>query len=130
MSKDGKSGTMSFFGNLIWIILGGIEFWFAWVITGLLWCVTIVGIPIGKQCFKMAKLTLAPFGKEVVPTKSTTKTLVNIIWLLITGLWYALGYVIIALLYFITIIGIPFGKQYLKMAKLALMPFGAEIVKK
>jgi len=116
-------------GNILWFIFGG--FWSALIffIIGLLWCVTIIGIPVGLQAFKAAKLTLAPFGKEVVYGGGAGKLLLNILWIILGGLVCAINCVIWGLLMFVTIIGIPFGIQYFKLAKLALMPFGATIQK-
>ena len=92
---------------------------------GLLWCITIVGIPIGTQCFKFASLAFFPFGKEVEYGGGTWSVLANILWLLISGIPLAVSAAINGILLCCTIIGIPFGIQCFKIAKLALMPFGA-----
>lgn len=115
-------------GNIIWIILGGLELAISWALVGLLLCVTIVGIPLGIQCFKMAGLTLTPFGKTVVYGGGVGSTLANIVWVVFVGWWMALGYVLAGLANCITIIGIPFGIQSFKMAALALWPFGAQVM--
>lgn len=119
---------MSCLGNLIWFLVGGVWQGLSWLLAGLLWCITIVGIPIGLQCFKFASLAFFPFGKEVRYGGGAFSTIVNIIWLLMSGIPLAIMAVLDGLLLCITIIGIPFGLQCFKMAKLALMPFGAEIV--
>lgn len=119
---------MKFLGNLIWLIFGGLTGAISWFLAGCLWCVTIVGIPVGLQCFKIAGLTLWPFGKQVVYSNSSMSLLVNIIWLIVSGLPLAIGHFISGLLLCITIIGIPFGRQSFKLAQLALMPFGARVV--
>lgn len=119
---------MSCLGNIIWFIFGGLAGAISWFLAGCLWCITIIGIPIGLQCFKFASLSLAPFGKEVVYGGGGVSFLVNILWLIISGIPLALAHFISACLLTITIIGIPFAKQSLKLAKLALMPFGASIV--
>ncbi|MDO4155905.1 MAG: YccF domain-containing protein [Oscillospiraceae bacterium] len=119
---------MSCLGNLIWFLVGGLWQGLSWLLAGLLWCITIVGIPIGLQCFKFASLAFFPFGKEVRYGGGAVSTIVNIIWLLISGIPLAIAAVLDGLLLCITIIGIPFGLQCFKMAKLALMPFGAEVV--
>ena len=119
---------MSCLGNLIWFLVGGVWQGLSWLLAGLLWCITIVGIPIGLQCFKFASLAFFPFGKEVRYGGGAVSTIVNIIWLLISGIPLAIKAVLDGLLLCVTIIGIPFGLQCFKMAKLALMPFGAEIV--
>ena len=118
---------MSFIGNLIWIIFGGLLFWLEWVAAGILCCITIIGIPLGKQCFKFAKLSLCPFGKEVKFGGGAVSLLANIIWLAACGLPMAITNGAVGLVYCITIIGIPFGKQCFKLAKLSLMPIGASV---
>lgn len=119
---------MRWIGNVLWFIFGGMFSGLSWLLAGLLWCVTIVGIPIGKQCFKLAKLSFSPFGKEVNYNGGAISTLVNIIWIIFSGLPMALENAMFGALWCITIIGIPFGKQFFKLAKLSLMPFGAEVV--
>ncbi|MDT2596893.1 YccF domain-containing protein [Enterococcus dongliensis] len=119
---------MSCLGNFIWFIFGGLIGGLTWCAAGILWCITIIGIPIGLQCFKFAQLSFAPFGKDVVYHTTGMNLLVNIIWLIVSGIPLALGHLISAGLLAITIIGIPFAMQSLKLARLALMPFGAQIV--
>lgn len=119
---------MTFLGNLLWFLFGGLIGGLGWTLAGCLWCITIVGIPVGLQCFKFAGLAFFPFGKEIVYGGGTFSLLVNIIWLLLSGLELAIGYVVLGCLWCITIVGIPFGKQCFKLAKLALMPFGASVV--
>ncbi len=122
---------MSLIGNIIWFIFGGFFESLAWLISGILWTITIIGIPYGKQCFKMARIQLAPFGKTVEDTGTTTLGfLANIIWIIFFGWELALMNLISALIFTITIIGIPFAKQNIKLAKLSFMPFGKRIVKK
>lgn len=119
---------MNVLGNIIWFIFGGLVGAISWFLAGCIWCITIIGIPIGLQCFKFASLSLAPFGKDVVYRGGGVSLILNIIWLIVSGLPIAFGHLISALFLTITIIGIPFAAQSLKMARLALMPFGAEIV--
>ena len=119
---------MSFLGNILWFVFGGFFSGLAWLASGLLWCITIVGIPYGLQCFKFATLSFFPFGREVRYGGGVFSTLANIIWLIFFGIPMAFGNLVIGLLWCITIVGIPFGKQFFKIAKLALTPFGAEIV--
>ena len=121
---------MGFLGNILWFILGGFLSGLAWIIAGLLWCITIVGIPIGIQCFKLSGLSFFPFGKEVRNDGGTVSFIVNILWIIFSGLELAIGNLIIGCLLCITIVGIPFGLQFFKIAKLALMPFGAVVVRK
>ncbi len=121
---------MRIIGNILWFVFGGFASGLSWFFSGLLWCITVVGIPYGVQCFKFAKLSFFPFGKDIVYGGGAFSTLANIIWLIFFGLWMALGHVIIGALWCITIVGIPFGKQFFKLAKLSLTPFGAEIIYK
>ena len=120
-------GDMNTLGNILWLILGGLELAVAWAIIGIVLCITIVGIPLGIQAFKMAGLTLTPFGKSVVYGGGVGSLLANIIWVVLVGIWMAIGYVISGVLNCITVIGVPFGIQSFKMAKLALWPFGAQV---
>jgi len=121
---------MKTLGNILWFIFGGIASGLAWWISGLLWCITIVGIPYGKQCFKFASLSFFPFGKEVVPGGGAASTIANIIWLIFFGIWMALGNLFLGLCWCVTIVGIPFGKQFFKIARLSLTPFGSKIISK
>jgi uncharacterized membrane protein YccF (DUF307 family) len=121
-------GGMNTLGNILWLILGGLELAVAWAIIGIVLCITIVGIPLGIQAFKMAGLTLTPFGKSVVYGGGVGSLLANIIWVVLVGIWMAIGYVIAGVLNCITVIGVPFGIQSFKMAKLALWPFGAQVM--
>ena len=118
---------MGCLGNIIWIVCGGIWQALAWFLMGLLWCITIIGIPIGRQCFKFASLSLAPFGKDVEYGGGAPSLIANILWLLISGIPLAICAAVNGLVLCCTIIGIPFGLQCFKIAKLALMPFGAKI---
>lgn len=122
---------MSVLGNLLWIILGGgIIISFFYFLGGLLLCLTVVGIPFGVQLFKLAVLALFPFGREVDSTGSVSGCLplaMNIIWILVGGIEIAATHLVFAFLCAITIIGIPFAKQHLKLLQLAFVPFGAAI---
>lgn len=121
---------MTLLGNILWFVLGGFFSGLLWIFSGLLWCCTIIGIPIGMQCFKFAELSFFPFGKEIVFSNKTSSMIVNVIWLLFFGWEIALFHVALGCFYCVTIIGIPFGLQYFKLAYLALLPFGATIVAK
>ena len=118
---------MSSIGNILWFVFGRFFSGLGWLLAGILWCVTIVGIPIGLQCFKFAELSFMPFGKEVVYSGKAVSFLLNVLWLLISGFILAMGNFILGVLMCVTIIGIPFGKQFFKIAKLCLAPFGADI---
>ena len=112
---------MKLLGNILWFLCGGIIGGLAWIIAGCIWCVTIVGIPVGLQCFKFASLAFWPFGKEVVYGNGTFSFLVNLIWILFFGWGMALGNIVLGCMWCITIVGIPFGKQFFKMARLSFM---------
>ncbi len=120
---------MRLIGNILWIIFGGFLSALGWLIAGLLWCITIVGIPIGVQCFKLSSISFNPFGKEVKYEGGAVSFIVNVIWFLVSGMELALGNFILGCLLCITIVGIPFGKQFFKIAKLSLAPFGAVVVR-
>lgn len=117
---------MKTLGNIIWFLLIGLWEGIAWCILGVIWCITIIGIPFGLQAFKIAKLVVLPFGKNI-NTHFEKHPIANIIWLLFGGLELAFGFVIAGLICCITIIGIPFGKQCLKLATLSCVPFGANV---
>jgi len=119
---------MGCLGNVLWFIFCGLWQGLAWTVAGILWCITIVGIPIGMQCFKIASLVFFPFGKDVVYGGGAVSFIANVFWIIISGIPLALGAVLNGLLLCCTIIGIPFGMQCFKFAKLALMPFGTMVV--
>lgn len=124
---------MNTLGNLIWLIFGGLVTAVEYVILGLGLCLTIIGIPFGLQCFKLAVLTLLPFGKDVrnVPQPSgCITTFFNILWFFTGGIILGLTHLFFGVLLFITIIGIPFAKQHFKLMALSITPFGKEIVDK
>ena len=126
--------------NFLWFILGGVLMGLAWWLVGLLAFVTIVGIPWGKACFVIGQFTFFPFGKEAISRKELNQrddigtgglgVVGNIIWFIFAGLWLAIGHVASAIACFVTIIGIPFGIQHLKLAGIALAPIGKTIVTK
>lgn len=118
---------MNLIGNLIWIIFGGIFIFFQYIIGGLVLCLTIVGIPFGLQCFKFAVLGLAPFGVKIKHTGSATgclATVMNVIWLIFGGIGIVLTHLVFGVLFCLTIVGIPFGRQHFKLMNLAFSPFG------
>jgi len=101
-----------------------------YVLGGVVLCLTIVGIPFGFQCMKLSFLALVPFGKEVRHARASVgclSTAMNLIWILIGGIWIALTHVLFAILCAITVIGLPFAVQHMKLASLALAPFGKEV---
>lgn len=112
--------------NLLWLIFGGFLMAISYLFAGVLLCLTIIGIPFGKQCFKYAKLYLWPSGKKV-DLKFLSHPIINTIWLILFGWELFIGHIIVGLIYCISIIGIPFGLQWFKLAKLSLCPFGAKV---
>jgi uncharacterized membrane protein YccF (DUF307 family) len=128
----GGSGPLRVIGNILWFILAGLWMAIAYVIAGLIQFVTIIGIPFGIQSFKLAGYALWPFGRVVVQRADRDQALSclgNAVWIVLSGLWLALGHILTGLLLCITIIGIPFGVASFKLAGLALVPFGKMVVK-
>ncbi|WP_347989311.1 YccF domain-containing protein [Methylomonas sp. AM2-LC] len=131
---------MSEIGNFFWFILGGGFMGLAWWLSGFLAIITIYGIPWAKSCFVIGYFSFLPFGKEAINRKLLTEQddigtgslgkAGNLIWLIFAGIWLALGHVMFAAVCFISILGIPFGIQHLKLAGLALAPIGQTIVAK
>lgn len=125
---------MRLLGNLIWFIFGGLETGIAWWIAGLLAAITIIGIPFSIAAFRIGTFSFWPFGREIVdrPERDEALKLLillgNIVWILLGGIWLALAHLFFALLLAITIIGIPFAVQHLKLAQLSLTPYGKMIV--
>jgi uncharacterized membrane protein YccF (DUF307 family) len=116
--------------NILWIVLGGgLLLWLEYVLAGLVLCLTIVGLPFGLQCFKMAGLALLPFGKDIAvqPTGGGALRVVgNVLWCLLAGIWIFFTHLALAAGLAVTIIGLPFAVQHFKLALLALWPFGRE----
>jgi uncharacterized membrane protein YccF (DUF307 family) len=119
---------MSVLGNLLWFLLGGFIPCIIYLVAGLLLCITVIGIPFGVQCFKLAGLSAFPFGRDVEIGQFGAFGLIgNILWILLVGWELAITHIVLGLLFYITIIGIPFGRQHFKLARLAFVPFGATI---
>lgn len=120
---------MKLIGNVLWVLLGG--FWMAlgWLFCAVLLAITIIGLPFARQCLKMARFTLWPFGYTTIqsPDASSLGCLGNVLWF-IPGLFLAFGYAVSGVLLCVTIIGIPFGIQSFKFVPLALFPFGKEVI--
>lgn len=129
---------MRIIGNLFWFILGGFLMGLAWWLVGMIAMITIVGIPWAKACFVIGQFSFLPFGKKAIPrdevlTQKDIGTgalgvLGNVIWFILAGWWLAIGHLLSALACFITIIGIPFGLQHIKLAGVAVFPIGKTIV--
>lgn len=122
---------MNIFLNILWFLLGGWLVFLAYLLGALILCITIIGIPFGIQCFKLSVLGLAPFGTEIrerEPPSGVLAVIMNVIWILMPGLELALLHLALAAIFAITIIGLPFAAQHLKMTRLAILPFGFRVV--
>lgn len=121
---------MKFIGNILWLVLGGLLVALYYWLVGLLFCITIIGIPFGLQLIKLGSFALWPFGREIqsdVNDGGCLSILMNVIWILVGGVEIAMIHLAFGVFCCITIIGIPFGIQHFKMALLALVPFGKKI---
>ena len=122
---------MSLLLNILWFVLGGFLVSLLYILGGILLCLTIIGIPFGIQCFKLSILGMAPFGQEIrekEPPGGAIAIIMNVIWILLPGLELALIHLFLAALFAITIVGLPFAAQHLKMTRLAILPFGFRVV--
>ena len=122
---------MSLLGNIIWLIFGGFIAGMGYILGGLLVCLTIIGIPFGVQSIKLGIATLAPFGKEIVTESvvgsDSLQVVFNVVWLVFIGWEIAVAHLTSAALLAITIVGIPFAAQHIKLIPLALLPFGKSL---
>jgi uncharacterized membrane protein YccF (DUF307 family) len=116
--------------NVIWLVLAGLWLALGYVVAGIICCVLVVTIPFGVASFRIASYALWPFGRTVVdkPGAGVMSAVGNVIWVLVAGLWLALGHLVTAIPLFVSIIGIPMGIANLKMIPVSLMPLGREIV--
>jgi uncharacterized membrane protein YccF (DUF307 family) len=124
--------------NILWVLFGGFFMGLAWFLYGILAAVTIIGIPWARACFTIGWFVIWPFGREAVNRRAVTGEedigtgilglIGNVIWFVLAGFWLALGHLVIALAYFITIIGIPFGYQHVKFIGISMLPIGKTIV--
>lgn len=124
---------MNTLGNIIWFLFGGFLVALEYLISSILMMITIIGIPFGFQTLKLAGLALWPFNKEVISTPAADgclSLLMNVLWIFLGGIWICVTHLLFALLFTITIIGIPFAKQHVKLARLAFVPFGLRVVSK
>lgn len=124
--------------NILWVVLGGLVMALGWWLAGLVCAITIVGLPWARSCFVIGLFSLWPFGQEAISRRDLTGhadlgtgalgLLGNVIWFVVAGWWLATGHVASALACFLTIVGIPFGIQHLKLALIALAPIGMQVV--
>lgn len=129
---------LRFLLNLLWFLLGGVLMGLGWWLAGIVAALTIVGLPWARACFVIGNFAFWPFGSEAVSRRRLSGrsdlgtgplgVLGNVIWFLLAGWWLAIGHITSALACFVTIIGIPFGLQHLKLAVIALAPIGMEVV--
>lgn len=129
---------MRLIGNIIWFVMGGFFMALAWWAYGVLAFITLVGIPWGRSCFVLGQFSLWPFGKQTISRKrltgredigtGTLGLIGNIIWILFAGIWLAIGHLMSAVACAITIIGIPFAIQHLKLAVVSFAPVGQTVV--
>jgi uncharacterized membrane protein YccF (DUF307 family) len=121
---------MTFLGNIIWLVFGGLLSGLAYMLVGVVLCLTVVGLPFGVQAFKIGIATLAPFGKQVVElpqANSTLRIVFNVLWLVFAGWEIALGHLVWAGVLALTVVGVPFAIQHIKLIPLALFPFGRDL---
>ncbi len=122
---------MKTLGNIIWVVFGGVFIAIEYVLASVVMMISIIGIPFGIQSLKLAEVALWPFGKRIVHEESSSgclSALMNVIWFFVGGLPIVLTHLLFGLLFYITIIGIPFGSQHFKLMKLAFTPFGKEVI--
>ncbi|HAR37161.1 MAG: hypothetical protein A2W86_10550 [Bacteroidetes bacterium GWD2_45_23] len=118
-------------GNIIWFVFGGVFVAIEYIIGSIALMITIIGIPFGLQSLKLAEVALWPFGKKVVhsePSSGCLSLLMNVIWFFVGGIPIVFTHLLFGILFYITIIGIPFGNQHFKLMRLALAPFGKKVV--
>ena len=121
---------MKVLGNIIWLIFGGFGIAMEYFTSSILLMITIVGIPFGLQTMKIGILSLWPFGSSVTEAegeKGCLSAVMNVLWFFIGGIWICLSHFILGILFCITVVGIPFGKQHFKLAHIAITPFGRDI---
>jgi uncharacterized membrane protein YccF (DUF307 family) len=127
-------------GNLLWLLLGGLWLGLGWWLAGVLMVISIVGLPWARACFVLGNFCFLPFGREAIDRAELTGAedlgtgalglVGNVIWFVFAGLWLAIGHVVSACANAVTIIGIPFAIQHLKLAACALAPIGKTVVTK
>lgn len=117
--------------NVLWLVLSGFWMFLGYMIVGVIWCITIIGIPFGLAAFRIGIYALWPFGRELVrkPTAGAASTIGNVFWFVLSGFWLGLGHLFTGVLLCITIIGIPLGLANFKLFTVALTPLGRDIVR-
>lgn len=124
---------MSFIGNIIWVVFGGLLISLGYLIGGLVLCLTIIGIPFGVQIMRLGMFALWPFGGEAKPADNVMgclPVLMNVLWIIFGGIEVALTHLAMGVIFCVTIVGIPFGVQHFKLMMYALLPFGHRVVRR
>ena len=123
---------MATLGNVLWFIFAGLWLGLSWLISGLVFCCTIIGIPYGIASFRIAQFAFFPFGKDIVKgdNAGVCTFLLNVVWVVFAGLWLWIGAVISGIVFCCTIIGIPFGIACFRIAKVSFAPLGKKVVLK
>lgn len=128
---------VNFIMNILWLVLGGLWMALGWYLAGAIMAITIIGIPWVRACFVIGTLSLWPFGKVVMDRRDvsgpdlgtgTMGFIGNVVWFILAGVWLAIGHLLAAVANFVTIIGIPFGLQHVKLAWIAIAPIGKTVV--
>lgn len=129
---------MSLLLNILWFILGGFAAGLAWFLAGVILAITIVGLPWAGAAFRIGLFSFAPFGRQLIDREMVTGRgdlgtgamggLLNIIWFVLAGWWLAIAHIVIAIPQAISIIGIPFAWQHVKLAGAAIAPIGKTII--
>jgi uncharacterized membrane protein YccF (DUF307 family) len=125
--------------NILWFLLGGWFLALTWLFGAVVMAVSIIGLPWARACLEIAKLGLAPFGREVISQSELTgsdslpigalRFLANLLWLPF-GLVLTVSHLIHGCMMFVTIIGIPLALQDFKLAGISLFPVGKRVVLK
>jgi len=116
--------------NVLWLVLSGFWMFLAYMVVGVLWCITIIGIPFGIASFRIGLFALWPFGRTIIakPGAGAGSGIGNVIWFILSGLWLAIGHALSGVLLCITLIGIPLGLANFKLIPISLFPLGKDIV--
>ncbi|GAA5193701.1 YccF domain-containing protein [Ferrimonas gelatinilytica] len=124
--------------NILWLLTGGLMMALGWALFGLVMAISIIGLPFARSCFVIAQLSLMPFGKDIASRQlvrgeadlgtGPMGVLGNVIWFLVAGIWLCLGHLFCAIALLLTIIGIPFAIQHVKLAMLTVAPIGQTVI--
>jgi uncharacterized membrane protein YccF (DUF307 family) len=116
--------------NVIWLVLAGFWMFLAYLVVGVLWCITVIGIPFGIASFRIGFFALWPFGRTVVskPGAGLGSGIGNVLWFVLSGIWLAIGHAVTGVLLCLTVIGIPLGLGSFKLIPVSLLPLGKDIV--